>query len=132
MSLQTYPERLAFFIKHKGLNRTNFAAKIGTNERNVVNSINGMKSQIDLIMKIGEAYPNLNLNWLLLGAGAMLNDSSGTGEADPTVKAAEVNESAIKYETANVELKYLRNEVATLKQTIKDKEDIIKLLRDSK
>lgn len=66
-------ERLVKYLAFKGITQMEFQKTIGASSgyvRNIVNTI-GAKFQF----RIGQAYPDLNLNWLLTGSGNMLNSN---------------------------------------------------------
>jgi len=71
--------RLRQVIEYYGLNRTSFSAKIGmTNNVTVIRIINDADSGIsfDVLQKIGKTYPEISMDWLVMGVGRMLKDAS--------------------------------------------------------
>jgi len=69
---ETITERLSFFIKSQGLTHIKFAESIGLKKTTFSNKIQGSRSiDINMLEKILEVYPNLNMNWLISGAGNM-------------------------------------------------------------
>jgi hypothetical protein len=139
MTANTYPERLDAFIRYNKLSRSAFAVKIGTSERNVANSLTGKKSQMDFLIKISAACPNLNLNWLLTGQGEMLlgqvQKNSGTVVKEPEQEynssataskwSADLNKCQERLDKSQMELKFLKSQ-------LEDKEEIIKLLKQKR
>lgn len=63
-------ERLMEFIQYKEISNRKFLLKCGLSET-YINTLTGNPSG-DTIKKIGEAYPELNTDWLLYGEGEML------------------------------------------------------------
>ncbi len=75
-------ERLKDFITSLGFSESEFAASISVGQRSLNYYLKGQqKPGLDIIVKISEAYPNVNLDWLITGNGAMLK----TGNADMKV-----------------------------------------------
>jgi|OM-RGC.v1.028567446 hypothetical protein len=68
-------ERIKVLAEKEGSVRK-FAEKCGVNERTLSNAIQrGSELKENTIQSIVNAYPNLNLYWLLLGEGDMWNDT---------------------------------------------------------
>lgn len=73
--LNTVKERLTQYLKLKKISKTSFGKSIG-----VSNSfVSSMRKSIapDKIQSIALNYPDLNIEWLLTGEGAMLKNQSG-------------------------------------------------------
>ncbi|MFT4221470.1 S24 family peptidase [Dysgonomonas sp.] len=68
-------ERLLVFIKYKELSKYAFEKSIGVSN----GFINSIKKSVgsDKLDGISDVYPELNINWLLTGIGAMLNPQNG-------------------------------------------------------
>lgn len=64
-------ERISAFLSHLNIGQVKFAEKIGVSRGYVNNMTNNPTQRI--INKMLEAYPDLNINWLLTGEGQMLN-----------------------------------------------------------
>lgn len=74
-------DRLKQFIDYKQLNILKFSEKIGINEgtiRKIINDNSGIQSKN--LEKIANAFPELNLHWLITGRGPMLLDESASRE----------------------------------------------------
>lgn len=68
----TVKERLAAFVKSKGISQSAFCRSIGVS--NAFISSMRKSLQPDKIEIIALNYPDLNINWLLTGEGIMLNN----------------------------------------------------------
>ena len=67
-------ERFKQLLEEKNLTATRFAAMINVNASAMSHILNGRsKPSFDLLDKIIQAFPDINLNWLISGEGAMLN-----------------------------------------------------------
>lgn len=69
---ETAKQRLTAFIEEKGLSKKKFEDKCGLSN-GYINSLRNAPSY-DKAMKMAEAFPELNLMWLLTGEGAMVAD----------------------------------------------------------
>ena len=64
--------RIKKWIEYKGLKASNFADKIGVNRATVSHILSGRnKPSIDFIEKMIRSFPDLNIDWLMIGAGFM-------------------------------------------------------------
>lgn len=72
----------------------------------------------EILEKILDAYPDISLNWLVTGQGAMTDDS-------PTLQ-----EDPQPYTTPGQVIELLNKKVAILEQALADKEKIIRLLEE--
>lgn len=68
-------ERLRRFIKYKGLRLQDFMQTIGR-ARNYFSTTGNISS--DVLREIGVKYPELNMQWVLLGEGSMLREDTIT------------------------------------------------------
>jgi hypothetical protein len=69
--LTSVKDRLKAFIQYKNLTTTAFCSSIGVSSAFVSSMSKSM--QPDKVERIAEAYPELNVSWLLTGSGVMLN-----------------------------------------------------------
>lgn len=80
-------ERLLFFLKHIGVGQTKFEELVGLS-RGAINKIkDGVSTQT--IVKIVDYYPELSINWLLLGQGEMIHSKRNVPEN--TLHQAEID-----------------------------------------
>lgn len=74
MSINT---RITSFINTLGINSSIFADRIGVQRSSISHILNGRnKPSIDFLEKLHLKYPNLNLEWLITGSGAMYKNIS--------------------------------------------------------
>lgn len=67
-------ERFKQLLDEKGLTATKFAAVIKVNASAMSHILNGRsKPGFDVLDKIAQAFPDVNLNWLISGKGTLLN-----------------------------------------------------------
>ncbi|WP_316777747.1 helix-turn-helix transcriptional regulator [Pedobacter antarcticus] len=68
--------RLNTLIEALKLSEIKFATEIGTSSAMISKIINkDVNFGVDIIHKISHRYPEVNINWLLLGVGEMYNQS---------------------------------------------------------
>lgn len=68
-------ERFKLLLEDKNLTATRFAAMINVNASAMSHILNGRsKPGFDVLDKIINTFPELNLNWLVSGKGAMYNN----------------------------------------------------------
>lgn len=84
--------RLNTLIEALKLSKNRFAREIGTSSAMISKITNNdVNFGVDIIQKISHRYPEVNINWLLLGVGEMYNQSV-------TVEAAGENEDLTSIE----------------------------------
>ena len=110
-------DRLFVFINHAGLSARKFDMSIGaSNGYSLRMKKNKASIGSDILEKIIQRYPELNINWLLTGKGSMINSEflnvASFDELNPLEKKKFENyiESKIKSYT-NKELKKLLEEL---------------------
>lgn len=70
-------ERFKQLLEEKKLTATRFAALIKVNASAMSHILNGRsKPGFDVLDKIAQAFPDVNLNWLISGKGSLYNNSS--------------------------------------------------------
>lgn len=117
---QTTGKRLSELRKAKGLSVEEFAAKLGVKPSAVYGlQSDANKPSFDTLASIVHHFPDVSMDWLLTGAGPMLRDGR---VLTPTVAAA----------PAEVPMRAVPDaaEVGYLKERIKDKDQIIEILRE--
>ena len=133
-------ERLRLFIRHEKLTIRAFETKIGLSNGYVKNIHTSI--QPDKLEKIAEAFPTLNLGWLLVGKGQMLiapdtggsikdvNNQSTHVVANGESSVAAMNSSV---STAGGQLvDSLKREIELKDQVIEEKERLIKVLMEGR
>lgn len=72
-------ERFKQLLEEKNLTATRFAAMIKVNASAMSHILNGRsKPGFDVLDKIAQAFPEVNLNWLISGKGSLYNTSVTT------------------------------------------------------
>lgn len=75
--MDNFVNRLEFLLQHYEFTASTFADKIGVQRSSLSHLLSGRnKPSLDLIMKIYEAFPELNLYWLLKGEGEFLPENT--------------------------------------------------------
>lgn len=94
------PDRLKLFIDHLGLTNSQFADKTGIPRPTLSQILNRRNQTINnqLLQKLNESYPDLNILWLLFEQGEMqtvsnIKTSSPENELDSGIFASEVADS---------------------------------------
>lgn len=75
---QTVKERLNAYLRHKGVNKSEFGRKIGVSS----SFVSSMRKSIqpDKVEKISASFPDLNVEWLMTGEGSMLRSQQGISQ----------------------------------------------------
>ena len=69
-------ERIKQLLEKKKLTATQFSEEIGVQRSSLSHVLSGRnKPSLDFMLKVKERYPELNLNWLLLGEGNMTENT---------------------------------------------------------
>lgn len=72
-------ERFKQLLEEKNLTATRFAAMIKVNASAMSHILNGRsKPGFDVLDKIAQAFPDVNLNWLISGKGSLYNNQIST------------------------------------------------------
>ena len=72
-------ERFKQLLEEKNLTATRFAAMIKVNASAMSHILNGRsKPGFDVLDKIAQAFPDVNLNWLISGKGSLYNNRIST------------------------------------------------------
>lgn len=96
-------DRISKFIEFKGISKTDFSRKC-----NLANGIlKGNHLRDDTIVKIIQAFPELNIEWLITGKGDMLKKTSPEAE----------------------QIKDLQEKIYLYEKTISAQEETIRLLK---
>lgn len=113
-------ERVLQFIDYKGFSNRDFCKKILVSS-SYFTKLGAIGSNV--MEKIAQEFPQINIDWVITGRGKMMLDpvSNYSFEVE---KLSVVNEEAEVYKIAKDEL------IDALKNTITDKENIIKLLNE--
>lgn len=67
---QEFGKRLQIIMNHYGISATVFAENLGINRSTISHLLSGRnKPSLDVVMKVLETYPEVELYWLLNGSG---------------------------------------------------------------
>lgn len=135
-------ERILRFISHLGIDKASFEKKVGiSNDAVSKMGDNTRKSTLD---KISNAYPFLNISWVLTGEGEMLkNNDSKTVQANIAGNNKHVNvglginytdttlQSSETTDAKDEKIRQLEIKIIELEATIKAKDELIKMLIDT-
>jgi len=114
-------ERIEMILKHFNLNQKQLAKQAGLPENTLSNAKKGKNvPNLEFFNSIYKALPSINTHWLYMGDGSMLSDGS-----DKKLNYNSENEYSKKIEIMNQEIDYL-------KEQIRDKEEIINLLKSTR
>jgi len=73
--------RIQSIMEHYGLTVSAFADEIGVQRSSISHLLNGRnKPSLDFVMKLVDAYPSVNLYWLLMGIGNFPSDPEDSQE----------------------------------------------------
>ena len=78
---ETVKERLIKFLAYEGIAKTKFSESIGV-DRTYVNSMSN-SIQPDKLLKISQLYPQLDIQWLMVGKGEMIRKEHTIEETRP-------------------------------------------------
>ncbi len=78
MSEMSIIDRLKVFMNHVGMSNSQFADAAGIPRPTLSQLLNGRNKSVNdaFLRKLNEAFPNLDVRWLLFGLGDMLVDSN--------------------------------------------------------
>lgn len=116
-------DRLKLFIKSKGLGQTKFEERVGFSR----GYISKVKTSIgaDKLSNIVEAFPDLNLDWLITGKGKMTSTPVQPAAVEQTTDTLE--ENSVKYKNKYLEIleenRILRLEIEKLRKEAGTKAD---------
>lgn len=98
-------QRISALIESLQESNNKFARRIGTSSAVISHIVTGRnKPNIDLLYKILQALPNVNIQWLILGQGSMLLDPDSGPDDFPDNAAPDLEtENPDKGETEHLE-----------------------------
>lgn len=145
----TVKDRLEDYLINKSIKKTHFESSIGA-ANGFINSIKRSISP-EYLEEIANKYPDLNIEWLLIGKGEMLNKysigdrnvySSGlvggsitTGDNknnkvyEDTNSQAIIKELELKVESYIKEIEHYKKEINHLERLLEERQTIIDLLK---
>jgi len=117
-------KRIEILLTYFKINQKQLAERAGLSENTISNAKKGKNVPgVDFFNSIYRAFPHINPQWLYMGVGNVFMDGTGP-EIDSNINYEKDSLS----ESAKI-INALRKEIQYLQEQIKDKEEIIKLLR---
>lgn len=115
-------ERITIYLQFKSIAPYSFERKIRLSNGYVSKQLkhNGSVGS-DILIRICEHYPDLNILWVLTGTGPMIL------EPDDAPTEPHVDEYVMQYEAHNTKLKTLEEDLEKMIYRIRDKDKIIGL-----
>nr|WP_299339544.1 helix-turn-helix transcriptional regulator [Allomuricauda sp.] len=105
--------RIKRLLEHYDLSVSAFADHIGVQRSSMSHILNGRnRPSLDFILKVVQAYPEVNLYWLLNGKGTF--PSEGNGTTSPTLKFSETTQGAPKEESHKVVVETKSKEISRI------------------
>lgn len=118
--ITSVPERLEQILKHFKINQKQLSKLADLSENTISNAKKGKNiPNIDFFNNIGRVFTSLNPKWLYMGEGSMIIEDT----ADEASKNSEL------LEEMKDRVGLMEKEVNMLRSQIKDKEEIINLLK---
>jgi transcriptional regulator with XRE-family HTH domain len=118
-------QRFKYILKHLDINATSISKELNVSKTALSRIASGdtMPSS-KILIPLGEKF-GINLNWFLLGTGDMFTDKQGASNGTK-------KNSGVDVKTLQKENKQLKDQNEQLKAHLKDKEEIISLLKERK
>jgi hypothetical protein len=115
-------ERIAMYLQFRAITPHSFERKIHLSNGYFSKQTKNLGSVgSDILVKIHDSYPELNMLWVLTGEGKMILEEA---EMMPDQK---VEDFGVRYTSENKRLKSLESDMEKLSIVLKDKEKIIGL-----
>ena len=125
-------QRISEFAKNQNITIAEIERKISASKGVLSRAINN-KTDISAkwIGLLVENYPNLSKEYILTGQGEMIINTEQSNSQTADIAADELAEQASEYAKTDLatEVLLLRQHIAALERTIRDKEEIIHLLK---
>ena len=118
-------ERIAIYIQFKKISPHAFEKKIVLSNGYFTKQLKHLGSVgSDILIRVHQAYSDLDILWILTGEGQMIKEVDRDGEK---INEIILEEFTNKYATENKKLKKLENDFDNLQNSLSDKEKIIGL-----
>ena len=115
-------ERIAIYLQFKTISPHSFERNINLSNGYYAKQLKNLGSiGSDILIKVHNHYPDLNILWVLTGDGQMIVDNYNSNAS------SNVDEYPMRYISENKKLKLLESDLEKLNIVIKDKEKIIGL-----
>lgn len=98
--------RFKQLLEEKNLTATRFASLIQVNASAMSHILNGRsKPGFDVLDKIGQAFPEINLNWLICGKGTIYNTTTKSLQSVEPKKETKKIQSLTETKTSESDMK---------------------------
>jgi hypothetical protein len=115
-------ERIAIYLQFKNISPHSFERNINLSNGYYAKQLKNLGSVgSDILIKVHNHYPDLNILWVLTGDGQMIAESDSNGSISNN------EDYPMRYISDNKKLKLLESDLEKLNVVIKDKEKIIGL-----
>jgi hypothetical protein len=115
-------ERIAVFLHFKSISPHSFERNIHLSNGYYAKQLKNLGSVgSDILIKIHDHFPDLNILWVLTGEGQMILEDASK------VNNAILDDFSFRYESENKKIKSMESDLEKLNTLIKDKEKIIGL-----
>jgi hypothetical protein len=115
-------ERISMYLNFKSISPHSFERNINLSNGYYAKQLKNLGSVgSDILIKINNHFPDLNILWILTGEGQMINED----ESEAT--ESQVDEFVVRYESESKRMKILEADIDKLTTVLKDKEKIIGL-----
>ena len=115
-------ERIAVYLHFKSISPHSFERSIHLSNGYYSKQLKNLGSVgSDILIKIHQYFPDLNILWVLTGEGQMIHENHPQGIV------THLDEFSVRYESENKKMKSLESDLEKLSCLIKDKEKIIGL-----
>jgi transcriptional regulator with XRE-family HTH domain len=97
INIDTFTKRIEVLLDYFGLSASAFADKLGVQRSGLSHLMSGRnKPSLDLVMKITESFPEVDLYWLLNGDGQFPKDDNAPTALNQNVPKPISNETDVK------------------------------------
>ena len=87
-------ERILLILKTRNISASQFADEINVQRSSISHILSGRNNpSLELVMKIVKKYPEIDLEWLMMGKGQMIRSERPLAEVLPTVPDLFSNEA---------------------------------------
>ncbi len=105
-------DRISKLMELELISPTRFALMIGTQPSVVSHILNGRnKPSLEVVQKILNAFPTINPDWLIFGAGSMYREELPSRQASLFDIKPEISSNSVSYEPKTEEKNYQEKEM---------------------
>src|SRR3978361_1423830 len=123
-------ERLESILKHLNINQKEFSRKTGISENTISHAKKGKHiPNIEFFNSIYRLLPHINANWLYMGIGEMFQETKHNIQEVGKNIIEKISHIRLGEVECNEELEKAEKEIFYLKTQVKDKNEIIQLMK---